>query len=152
MALRQFAFPTVCRISPRFLSSVLDRVVSINLVDSEGIRHTVKGLVGEFLHDVLAAVPFIFRSFFLYFYQNDELRESVMGIPPNASGAWDTHVFVSKEIMKQLPPLSPQELDDLDKLADNTSSQSRMASRIQLSKDFDGATVALGDIRPWKVL
>lgn len=71
---------------------------------------------------------------------------------PHGRGAWDTHVFVSKEVMKSLPPPSAVELDDLNESAENLSANSRMASCIPLHKSFDGAVIALGDVRPWMTL
>ena len=73
-----------------------------------------------------------------------------MIVAPNGRGAWDTHIFVTKEIMKKLPPLAGMELDDLQQSAENISANSRMASSIELSKDVDGAIIALGDVRLWQ--
>ena len=72
-----------------------------------------------------------------------------MIVAPNGRGAWDTHIFVTKEIMKKLPPIEARELDDLQQSAENVSPNSRMASSIELSKDVEGAIVALGDVRLW---
>ena len=71
---------------------------------------------------------------------------------PNGRGAWDTHVLVPKEVMKLLKPPLAAELTDLQDAADNVTSNSRMASGVQLSRAFDGAVIALGEVRPWMTL
>ena len=59
MALRRLSCFSPFRVGVGWLSSVAStpqHIITITLVDKEGLRHTVKGVKGQILSDVLAEV------------------------------------------------------------------------------------------------
>lgn len=68
---------------------------------------------------------------------------------PGGRGSWDTHLYVTREVMQQLPTIDASEAYDLQETAEDTNVNSRMASSITLTKQLDGAVFALGNVKPW---
>ena len=67
MALRRIAHNYSFRLGASWLSStsptsVHHHTVSITIIDKDGLRHVVKGVEGQYLHDVLAFVLLYFLS------------------------------------------------------------------------------------------
>ncbi|KAK9790509.1 hypothetical protein WJX73_000656 [Symbiochloris irregularis] len=119
--------------------SVYDKMVQVTIVGLDGRRHLVRGLEGQPLVNVLHV-------------NEDAFGEDVVGLSPEGRGALEAHVLVPNEALASIPPLNADDTRVLEQLSPDLQPNSRLASRIKLSKTLNQMVIALGAIRPWKSL
>lgn len=120
--------------------TVYDRMVQVTVIDKEGRRHMFRGLEGQKLVDVLVA-------------NEDQLgQENVLCLSPEGRGVMECHVKVPNEYLTAIPAPNEDEQKALTQIAEGMTANSRLASKITLSKGLNDMLVALGDNYPWKTL
>lgn len=109
--------------------------VTVNFINRDGEKITVKASPGESLLDVVV---------------DQELDFDGFGACEGTLACSTCHVIFKEEIYKQLGPISDEEMDMLD-LAYGLTDTSRLGCQICLTKSLDGVTVrlpeAVADIR-----
>lgn len=126
-----------------FATSVYDALVSINVIDSKGIRHGLTGIEGQNVADL--------------FNENlDVLGKHAVAASPEGRGKVEAHVKIPNQLFDKIPGYSQDEEGQtcMAEVADPDSIDvhSRLGSRIVLDKSLDGVTLSIGDIYPWKTL
>ncbi len=115
---------------------MLDSTVALTAVLPDGRRLPLLGRVGQRLSDALA------RSAY------EELSHAAPKLSPRHGH--EAHVRVAHN--HALPPLEENEQEELRTIADNVMPDSRLASTLTLTPDWNGAVVALAPLHPWKSL
>lgn len=109
--------------------------VTVNFINRDGEKITVKASPGESLLDVVV---------------DQELDFDGFGACEGTLACSTCHVIFKEEVYKQLGPISDEEMDMLD-LAYGLTDTSRLGCQICLTKSLDGVTVrlpeAVADIR-----
>jgi hypothetical protein len=148
MALRAFAsqleFLRFSGASLRMLSSgptVFDKMVQFFVIDKAGVRHTVRGLVGQSVADAIK--------------ENDQIDPTVLMPHPYLPAKSDCHVYVAYDFLDKIPALSEEHADQEKRLIEDCArlkarENSRMAYFIPLKPELNGLTVAIGDMEPWQ--
>lgn len=128
---------------PAQTPTVFDKLVTVTVVDLNGVRHTVRGTTGQPLSQAL--IDYGFPE--TYFFPN-------MGF--YTQHIVDAHVFVPKEYWPKMPNIDPEsdEGDAIkrmyrDIVQDFQRESSYFASYITLSQELSGMTVGIGPIKPW---
>jgi hypothetical protein len=103
------------------------RSISLTVV-RDGVRHDVRGQVGETLANALA---------------RDAALASAVPVVSIDRGP-DAHVYVPDEYLAKMPPLDADEVDKLEDVAIDMGKNSRLASQVTLSRDLDGLVAAVG--------
>jgi len=122
--------------------SVFDKVINVTIIDRQGLHHTLRGLEGQTLVEVLAA-------------NLDTLGDEVVVRSPEGRGAIEAHVKVPNELVFRIPVPRGDDARSLAEVVDSVSfdpQHSRLASKIVLDRSMKGALVALGGHCPWKTL
>ncbi|KAL7845813.1 hypothetical protein AOLI_G00240050 [Acnodon oligacanthus] len=101
--------------------------VTVNFINRDGEKITVKASPGESLLDVVVDQDLDFDGF---------------GACEGTLACSTCHVIFEEEIYKQLGPISDEEMDMLD-LAYGLTDTSRLGCQICLTKSLDGVTVRL---------
>ncbi|CAD7697586.1 unnamed protein product [Ostreobium quekettii] len=141
--LRSAAFPLGAAFSASAAASagpaaaVYDHLVRVTVMDKHGVSKEVQGMEGQKLSEVLL--------------EHSEF-EGMCAPTPSGRGALDYHVVVARDFLRMLPERTADEELNLEDLSLNPGQNSRLGSVIKLSKELDGLTVALGDIRPWETI
>ena len=115
---------TTARARPSRLSS---RSVSLTVV-RDGVRHDVRGQVGETLANALA---------------RDAALASAVPVVSIERGP-DAHVYIPDEFLAKMPPLDADDVDKLEDVAIDMGKNSRLASQVTLSSELDGLVAAVG--------
>lgn len=108
------------------------------MVTRDGRRHTIRGLEGQTLADVFAA-------------NEDIVGEDAVCLSPEGRGVVESHVFIPQEYLDRLPSDAANRRQ-IEEVALEPQPNSRLASKIILSRDLHRATVAVGGVQPWKTL
>lgn len=149
MALRAFATHLEClRVSGgaslRWLSSgptVFDKMVQFFVIDKDGSRHTVRGLVGQSVADAIQ--------------EYGQIDPSSLMPHPYLPAKADAHVYVAYDFLDKIPTLSEEQAQQEKQLIEDFArvkarENSRMAYFIPLKPELNGLTVAIGDMEPWQ--
>lgn len=125
--------------------------VTLTLLLPDGTRTSVKGLAGTPLSSLLAD-------------RADDLASSVpaiegvhappppIALAPSGRGAVDAVVEVPAEVAAMVAAPVGEEARQLEELAVTVKPTTRFASAVVLDQSFDGATLALAQVRPWATL
>jgi hypothetical protein len=103
--------------------------------------HALKGLEGQSLAEVFA--------------QNQSVLGSrAVAASPEGRNRVEAHVKVPSEWFDLVPANEGEDAEVLKELADegSVSANSRLGSRIVLSKELDGMSVSVGPTFPWRTL
>lgn len=124
-------------------TSVYDALVSIQVIDSKGKCHALRGIEGQNVADL--------------FQENvDVLGKHAVAASPEGRGKVEAHVKVPQELFGKIPGYSAEDDEKtyMEEVADPNSldQHSRLGSRIVLDKSMEGMIVSVGDIYPWKTL
>ncbi|PRW59051.1 NADH:ubiquinone oxidoreductase 22 kDa subunit [Chlorella sorokiniana] len=145
MALRQLAaragFRSWLRPFSSTAPSVFDKLVQITIVDGQGRRHVLRGVQGQPLTTVLEG-------------HMDTLGEQTLCLSPDGRGVPEAHVKLPTELLAAFPAPAGDDARYLQEVAQRGSldAHSRLGSKVVLSKELDGAVIALGELYPWKSL
>ena len=105
----------------RALARLSSRSVSLTVV-RDGVRHDVRGQVGETLANALA---------------RDAALASAVPVVSIERGP-DAHVYIPDEFLAKMPPLDADDVDKLEDVAIDMGKNSRLASQVTLSSELDG--------------
>lgn len=94
----------------------------------DGVRHDVRGQVGETLANALA---------------RDAALASAVPVVSIDRGP-DAHVYIPDEFLAKMPPLDADDVDKLEDVAIDMGKNSRLASQVTLSSELDGLVAAVG--------
>lgn len=114
-------------------------MIQLTVVGLDGKRHLIRGLEGQSLANVLHA-------------NYEVLGEEAIGLSPEGRGAIEAHVMIPSEYLVSLPSPDVTDTRIMEQLTPSYRANSRLASRIILSKALDQMVIALGNIYPWKSL
>lgn len=111
------------------------------MIDKEGRRHALRGIIGQNLADLIAA-------------HVDTLGDDAVARSPEGRGNIEAHVKVPNEMFSKVPAPAGDDERYLNELAATNSvdTHSRLASKIVLDKTMQGSLVALGELSAWKTL
>lgn len=128
---------------PAVTPTVFDKIITLNVVDLQGHRHAVKGIVGKSLSQALIEHGFPETMFFprLSFYSQHIV---------------DAHVFLPHAAWGLVPTFEDDSEEAFaikrmfrDIVQDYAKETSFFASFCTLSHEWDNMTVGLGPMRPW---
>ena len=94
----------------------------------DGVRHDVRGQVGETLANALA--------------RGATLASAVPVV--SVERGPDAHVYIPDEFLAKMPPLDADDVDKLEDVAIDMGKNSRLASQVTLSSELDGLVAAVG--------
>lgn len=125
---------------------VASQIVTVHLVLPNGERRQLKGLDGDSL------LPLLVEN-------ADSLIDTAhahavppVALSPAGRGAADAVVEVPTEVASTMAPAGDDEAAAVAELAAKVKPNSRLASAVTLRRAFDGATMALSELRPWATL
>ncbi|KAF5829110.1 NADH:ubiquinone oxidoreductase 22 kDa subunit [Dunaliella salina] len=123
--------------------TVFDRLVTINVVDLDGKRRSVRAVVGQTLAQVLVEAGYP-RT---YFFPN-------MGF--YTQHIVDAHVFIPQDYWSKIRNYKEDsdEADAIkrtfrDMIQDYAKSTSYLASYIDIVPEFNNMTIGIGPVKPW---
>ena len=111
-------------------------MVALTVALPDGRRMPLLARVGQKLSEALGRSP------------NAELHASASFLSPKHG--YEAHVRVAHT--HELPALDEYAADELRSLADEVQADSRLASTLTLTPDWNGAVVALAPLHSWKSL
>ncbi|KAL4609134.1 adrenodoxin-like [Arapaima gigas] len=121
--------PAACSFSRGFSSSSrplrADNKVTVNFINRDGTKLSVKGAVGDSLLDLVI---------------NQNLDIDGFGACEGTLACSTCHVILDEEVYNKLGPISDEEMDMLD-LAYGLTDTSRLGCQICLTKSLEGITV-----------
>lgn len=128
---------------PAETPTVFDKLITLNVIDMNGHRHTVRTLVGKTLVEALVEAGFPET----YFFPNMGFYTQHMD---------DAHVFIPKEFWGKIPTFE-DDSDEADAICrmfklivqDYAKDTSYFASYISLTHEMNGMNVGIGPIKPW---
>jgi hypothetical protein len=109
------------------IARLASRSISLTVV-RDGVRHDVRGQVGETLANALA---------------RDAALASAVPVVSIDRGP-DAHVYIPDEFLAKMPPLDADDVDKLEDVAIDMGKNSRLASQVTLSSELDGLVAAVG--------
>jgi len=145
MLLQRFAAsPVLSAIKLRCYSThaptVFDKMIQVTVTDLGGHRHILRGKEGDSLIDLLVK------------HEEELGGDSVIGLSSEGRGVAEAHVSVANEYLDAIPAPAGDDIFALNELAPGYTKNSRLASKVVLSRQFDNLSLALGKINPWRTL
>jgi len=120
--------------------TVYDKMVQVTVIDKAGHRFPMRGLEGQTLVDVLGS-------------QDTLDVHDYLCLGPQGRDEPECVVTVPNEFLQRIPPPGEEDLKALEQIAESSiTPNTRLGSKIVLSKDLNQMLVALGEAYPWKTL
>jgi hypothetical protein len=118
--------------------TVFDKIVQFTIIDKLGRRHTIRGLEGQTIVDVLES-------------RRDTFGDDALALGPEGHGTYEAHIKLPNELLATYPPPQGHDNDFLYTVADQSDldKHSRLASKVVLTQEMNGAPIALGSLAPW---
>ncbi|PSC75358.1 hydroxyneurosporene methyltransferase [Micractinium conductrix] len=110
--------------------SVYDRIVQLTVVDGEGRRHVVRGLVGQNIVEVLEQ-------------HMDTLGEEAVCLSPEGRDIKEAHVKLPNELLGAYPAPAGDDAFFLNEIAVGTDGHSRLGSKLAMGFAHSKALYAL---------
>ena len=137
---------TVWRAAASSAPRVADHIVTVHLVLPSGERRALRGLEGDGL------LPLLVENADSLVDAANAHAVPPVALSPAGRGAADAVVEVPNEVVATMAPAGAEEEAAVAELAARVKPNSRLASAVTLRRSFDGATLALAELRPWATL
>ncbi|KAK9824656.1 hypothetical protein WJX72_012112 [[Myrmecia] bisecta] len=119
--------------------TVYDKMIQITVIGKDGHRFPIRGRIGQTVAEVLRE-------------NEDTIGEENICLSPEGRNEFEAHIMLPNEFLEHIPHSSPQDKKYLEEIAPTITKNSRLGSKVTLTKDLNDMRIALGDLYPWKTL